>query len=489
MTLADDASNRQHAHTPADSVSVNVMPHLRPAPEFLFEINKSTGGLDLTYQGGTIASVGYNLATLHTLPELVEGKDDFINGIALRIAEKELLSPLGFETLLQVTMLNMAACVFPRRNWTAPLRENLPMHSMDAEINFIRNTSDYHLYNHVHCLQNIAKGKPVLLALPGPSLDLDFIREHGDSFVVLAAGRAAGIMLEAGVAPDFAYIQDVNSPAWNVNFSGLGDKRFHTALICNPLGGVWKYAKHFSRVFKAWNLYGFELDVFPRIKEIPPSSVGGAYSLARLFGASSIYLIGNDCGDTVAPPEPTALPEALTNLAYERDGQMLTFTPTTYEMDLRFHYGDEISVTTKSEYITGAQWLKSRVTVDAVSAGVKVYDQSQTKLTQFNSAIEDGSTYTIEGPVSLPELPSYTMQYNVRKFLMTRKNSYSFILRKLENGVIPNMAYTRPFSSIFCNTTMAEHDSLEPQQDDLQIAKANTERLLEHVDIALSLLG
>ena len=489
MTRDDDLIARQPVDELADSVPVTEIPHLRPNPEFILELNGATGKLDLSYQGGVIASVPYNLATIHSLPELVEGKDDFIDGISLRIPEKELLTPLGFETLLQVTMLNMASCVFPRRNWTAPLRTNLPMHSMEAEINFIRNAPAFSTYNHVHVLKDSLRGKPMMLALPGPSLDFDFIREHRSSFILMGVGRAAGILLEADIAPDFVYIQDVNSKAWRANFGNLGDKTFPTMLIGNPLGGTWQYAHHFKRIFKAWNLYGFEFDLFPRIKEIPPSSVGGAYSLARHMGCPAIYLVGNDCGDNVASPERTALPEAMTNLAYERDGDDLIFTPTSYEADLRFHFGDEISVVTKSEYITGAQWLKSRVTTDAVPAGVEVYDRSRTRLTQFNSSIRDAAEYTMGESVGLPELPGYSVDYDIRKFLMNRKNSYKFILRKLEADNVPNMACNRPFSAIFCNTTMATHDSVEPQGDDLQIAIANTHRLLKHVEIALSELS
>lgn len=364
--------------------------------------------------------------------------------------------------------------------------QKLPALHPDAEINYIRNAACINQLNHVHILKDTLAGKPLLIALPGPSLDMDYIKKHRKSFILMAAGRGAGKLLNEGIHPDFIYIQDVNTFAWDSNFGMLGDEQIPSILIANPLGRIWKYHRNFKRVFKAWNLYPFEQDTFPKIEEIAPSTASGAYSLARLLGCDPIVFIGNDCGSKKKPPQESTLPEAMTNLKYTRIGERLVFEPLKFRNNIRLCFGNEISIVTQNDYIAGSQWLKIRTGRDIPETGIKVYDCSQTKLCQFHSLIKDASQYTPGDPISLPKLPLYETHYDVSKYLNHKKQSYQFIQRHLKEGRVPNSAMTKPYCSIFFNAPMGKKDSIEPTTDDFKTGTKTAASFIEHAETALN---
>lgn len=490
MTTSDELNPKKNPGPPKDTV-----PFLKsepPSPEFTFRVDADAAQLVLEYKGSELATVPYTKETVYSLPSLCENKNkigEFANGIRLDIGEKDMASLLGFETLLQITMMNMVACIFPARNMTIPRRNALPMHSMEAEINYIRNAPDYHNYNHAHILENQFKGLPLLMALPGPSLDLEYIRDHRDSFILMGVGRAAGKLIEAEIYPDLIYFQDVNARAWELSYDQLGDKRIPSTIIANPLGRLWKYKHNFKRIFKAWNLYLFEHDQFPRVREIAPSSVSGAYSLAKLLGFSSVLFVGNDCGVSAPPLDTPSVPERFTNLPFERRDDRLLFSPVTYSDNLRFSFGDALSIETKSEYLAGAQWLKSEAFTNSRQGGPALYDRSQTRQTQFNSPIRDAAEYVVGGPVSMPQLPFYEVGYDIKKYLMSRQTTYQFIAEQLHKKTIPPVSLDRPFSSIYNNTRMAALDTTTASDETFDEALKATTRLLEHIRIAMDSLG
>jgi len=466
--------------------AVTLGPWKQPVaqPEVDLRVDARAGTLAVDHRGKQAASIPLSLQTIHSLFDSI-GNNLLSDGISLHISEKSLATPLGFEALLQTIMMNMVSCIQPRLSvWSSP-----DMHSMDAEINYIRNSACLNELNHLHILKNRLSGLPLLLALPGPSLDMEYIREHRASFVLLAAGRASRMLIDEGIYPDFIYIQDVNTNAWEQNFSSLGDKRIPSTLIANPLGRVWKFRKNFKRVFKAWNLYPFEKDCFPKISEIAPSSVSGAYSVARLLGCDPIVFIGNDCGTNVEPSEDTGLPQALTNLEHERPGADLVFSPVTNVRNLYLRFGDEFSMMTQLDYTAGAQWLKMRTKRDVSEAGIRVYDRSLTRLCQFNSPIEDASGYTPAGHVALPELPRYETRYDVLKYLLYKKKTYEFIMRQFNAGRVPGSALSKPGNSVFCRTLFAQKRYAEPSDTDMARAKDNAIQLVDHVNTALSELN
>lgn len=457
-----------------------------PKPQLGLRVDTDTGIIAVENNGNDVATIPLSLGTIHSLFDSIDGQL-LLDGISLKVTEKSIATPLGFEALLQIIMMNMVSCVFPRINMTfsSPLRSEVTMHSLDAETNYIRNAAIINDLNHVHILKDRLAGLPLLVALPGPSLDIEYIREHKKKFILLAVGRAVGKLFEAGIHPDFVFIQDVNQLAWDKSLEMLGDTKTPSTLIANPLGRIWKYAKNFKRVFKAWNLYPFEVEDFPKIEEIAPSSVSGAYSVARLLGCSPIVFLGNDCGVNVAKPDTMAIPERLTNLQYEKDGDSLVFMPLKKMDDIRLSFGDEFSVATQNDYIAGSQWLKIRATQDARELGQRIYDNSQTRLVQFNSPIQNIAKYKPGNQVVLPDLPEYKTNYDLQKYLRHKKHFYSFIKRQIEVGCLPKSVFSRPGSSVLTGTIMAYSDSQKPQEDDMEVAAINARTLVEHADAAL----
>jgi len=459
-----------------------------PEPKHTVTVDVQNSTLTIKHVDGDPVTAPLSLPSIQALYHPSE-KDYFTEGIKLRISRKDLATPLGFETLLQILMMNMISAVFPRICRWAPMQNRLQMFSINTEANHIRNSVLINQFNHSHILNNSLAGKPILLALPGPSLDVEYIRKHRSSFVLMSAGRAAEKLFNTGIDPDIVYIQDVNAAAWGLNFDSLGERKTSSILIANPAGRMWKYAKNFQRVFKAWNLYPFETDNFPRLEEIAPSTTSGAYSVARLLGGNPLLLIGNDSGSNVEPPKKESLPEALTNLKFEKDGKYLVFKPTDYLRELFLRFGDEFSVMTQIDYIAGVQWLKIKVTQDMAQHDLKVYDLSTTNLSRFNSPVLDGADYKPSGKVSLPNFPYYSTNYDVKKFLLQKKSAYSFMKRQLNKGFIPDAAWRFPHSCVLTHTTIQRTDNVYSRPIDVQIVKDNTEFILQHVEIALEELA
>lgn len=456
-----------------------------PNPELTLRVDGVAGTMGIEYLGAEIASVPFDRQTVYSLPSLCEKKENgLLEGLRLEISEQDLKTPLGFEVLLHVVMINVVSCIHPRISFFAPARNTLPIHAFEAEENYIRNAPHFHEYNHLNLFAGSMKGLPLLMALPGPSLDFDYIREHRSKFILMGVGRAVGKLLEADITPDILYIQDVNTNAWDLNLGSLGDRRIPSLLIANPLGRIWEYRHNFERIIKAWNLYPFEYDEHPRIDEIPPSSVSGAFSLAKLLGFKSIMFLGNDCGSPAPRLEENGFPESVTNLPYTRNGELLVFEPTAFIHDIRISYGD-ISAQTKSDYLCGAQWLKGHAAKARAEGGPELYDRSHTRLTQLNSSIRDASSYEHGPDVTMRPLPRFLLKYDAEKYLKNKRNSYSLIARQLRTGKVPNMSLQKPFSTIYCNTDMARYDTTTPAEGDIETALRNAERLIEHAEIAL----
>ncbi|QJB55733.1 6-hydroxymethylpterin diphosphokinase MptE-like protein [Pseudodesulfovibrio sp. zrk46] len=459
-----------------------------PQPDHELFVDIKAGLMTLSHKGGESFQSPLSLQTIHALYHR-DDKEMFSNGLNLRISRKDITHPLGFEALLQVIMINAIFCVYPRVCSWSPWTSRLHSLHIDAETNFIRNAAYINRLNHVFTLSNRFAGQPILLALPGPSLDIDYIRKHRSAFTVVAAGRACQRLIEAEVYPDVAYIQDVNTPAWEKSFGSLGDKKIPTILIANPLGRIWKYHDNFQRVFKGWNLYPFERDVFPKIEEIAPSTTSGAYSLVRLLGGNPIVIAGNDCGDNVSSLEGVGVPESMTSLPYAVEGDHLIFSPVEQDQNMYLGFGDEFSVQTQNGYIAGAQWLKNRVMQDATEHGVDVYDFSHTRLCQFNTNIRDGVDFRPGYPVGAPALPAYTTNYDMVKYLRQKKSSYGFILRQLEKGIMPKAATRYPHTCVLTGTLIEQGNNVKTVPEDVLVAKENAESLIGHIDMALEQLG
>lgn len=488
--LADYSEEDLNAPTVPLQADLDVAPVGVPVPQHTLNVDVRNKLLTIDREGEELVRSSLSLDNIWALFHPSE-RDVFTEGIKLRIPKRDLISPLGYEALLQTILINTVFSVFPRRCRSYPLRKRLQMLSLNAEVNHIRNSAHINSLNHSYVLKDCVASKPLLMALPGPSMDLEYIKKHRDSFVLLAVGRAATKLIEAGIEPDFAYIQDVNALAWDTNFEFLGDRQVSTTLIANPAGRIWKYRRNFKRVFKAWNLFHFENDVFPRLEEIGPSSISGGYSVARLLGGDPIVIIGSDCGANMPEPEADTIPESFTNIDYEEVGDDLVFSVTRpyWGMTLNLHYPGAFSIASQTDYVAGAQWLKIKATQDMAQYGLKVYDNASTRLCRFNTPILDSDDYTPGPALSLPELPSYRTEYDIGKYLRQKKSGYSFIKRQLDKGILPDAAWRFPQSCVLTNTTIHQSDNMETRPIDVQIAKDNTEFILQHIDIAFEELA
>lgn len=461
----------------------HVLEHLRPKPRFHLRVEANA--IRVLHEGEELARLPLGLPSIYSLFDAMDTRL-LSEGLSLGVSEKDLRTPLGFELFLQGIMMNMVHCVFPRFHVVAPLRERLPFQTMESEIQTILNTLCVNQLSHIHVCKDRLRGMPLLLALPGGSLDVDFVREHRKGFALMAAGRSAGRLLEAGVEPDIIYIQDINAKAWQANFGALGDRRLRSILVANPQGDIQSFHHNFARVYKAWNMYPFERDRFPKPEEIAPSTATGAYSIARLLGADPIVFMGNDCGVNTAPPEDARGAAQLTNLDFREEDGLLVFEPTTYDTGLFLRFADEMCVRTSNNYISGGQWIKMRVFQQLQEQRFAVHDISDTRFCQFNSAIAPPPDGLFREPQSMPPLPYYDNEANPARFLEHRRKTYSLILKHLNEGAVINSSLRKPFSCVYQGTAMLANDSIEPQGDDLRIARHNAEAILAVVEQALA---
>ncbi len=145
----------------------------------------------------------------------------------------------------------------------------------------------------------IFKGRDVLLASPGPSLEdcLSTLYESRQSFIVLATVRSLPALLMQNVVPDFVLHVDVTDfSEWMVEDSRLSD----TTLICvdHVHKSVW--GAGFGRVFTlpephmAGGNLSSALHGDFLIKLAGGSVSVFAAEMAIAFGAASVTLIGQD---------------------------------------------------------------------------------------------------------------------------------------------------------------------------------------------------
>ncbi|WP_169727949.1 6-hydroxymethylpterin diphosphokinase MptE-like protein [Desulfovibrio inopinatus] len=448
------------------------------------EIKLESNTLELFFGNEKIFSCRMTLKAIYSVINSIDAAL-LSQGIWFRVKEKDLRNPIAFELFMHIIMSNMVHYVFPQYHRVYPHRQNIRLQSIDSEISTIRNTEYINDMNHLYSLHNVLHGKPIFIVMPGPSLDMNFIREKRDSCILLVAGRAVEKIIQADIVPDIIYVQDINVEAWDQYFNMLGERKFDTILVANPMGAIYKYAKNFSRVFKAWNMYPFERDVFPKIDEISPSTSSGAYSTARLLGGNPIVFIGNDCGSNTPPRDGNGV-ESQTNFQFTQEGEYLLFDPTFYSRSIYMRFADEFSVITSNQYIAGIQWIKSKMMLSESTEPIHVYDISTTGLVRFNSKILDGNNIVYPSGVSMPPLPRYETDYDVVKFLNNKKRVYDFIEKHIAQGNTTASLFKRPFSCVLRGTNMSAYDAKELYDGDIALIQKNIAIVKEHIDTAIS---
>lgn len=458
-------------------------PHLHPQVDL--ELHVSQGMLELLFRSVSLGKIPLSFDALYALPDAVDPQL-LSDGISLRISERDFLTPLGFESLLQTIMINMVHCVFPRMHKMSPLRKHLQLQSIDCELHAIRNAALINNFNHLFAFKGAFQHIPIVIAMPGPSLDLDFIKNNRDKMLLMSAGRAAQKLIQANIIPDFIYMQDINAAAWRLSFDQLGDKQISSILIANPLGAIYKYHNNFSRVIKAWNAYSFEQDQLPKIDEIAPSSATGAYSAARLLGCDPVMFIGNDCGSV--EPLRSSNAQGLhrwTNLPMEQQNGTWSFFSHTINRDIYLRFGDELSISTSHDYISGVQWLKKAAKRDMLNSSLRTYDKSMTAFCQFNSVIKPFYKL-IETPKIEIKLHHYKTKSESISYLYRKQTAYRNMLRLIKRGSLPQSIFTKPYSCLLEATNMAIKDSRIPSAKDMTIIIQNAVFLLEQIDISIS---
>lgn len=148
-------------------------------------------------------------------------------------------------------------------------------------------------------LNNRYQGKPVLLVAAGPSLnaEIEFIRSHGDEFVVVAVGSAIGILNKNGIVPDFYFAIDA-SPEQTLIFEGVSEEPFLIYADTLFHGVVKKYSGPKFIMFIEGDLISLYIlkQLGMNVEYTPGFASVALYALNALIqmGFTSIFLIGQD---------------------------------------------------------------------------------------------------------------------------------------------------------------------------------------------------
>ncbi len=405
------------------------------------------------------------------------------DGVRLDMDPAGLKNRLAFELSLHAAYLHLVYHAWPRLYSRSPFRAGPLPQNFDQAFHGLRTLTLARSMPHCHHLKDTAKGSAILLASPGPSLDLDFVAANKDRLVVVAIGRAIGILAQAGIPPDVCYIQDTHPPTWHTLLDDVDENALtDTILVVNPAAPVPDYAQRFQAVYKAWNCHPFETDELPKLEESPPSATTGGYSLARLLGGHPIISQGADCGSPLEPERAKELPEHFNSLlnAHEAPDPNQAYG---FYSEILLRFGGELAVSTMPRYLDCAQWVKSRAFRDKLEHGLEFYDQSLTGMLCFNSVIQPAD----QAPplpetkrLALPQSPPTADPRPYAEALLKRFSSVDKFLKPGEP--IPGVSLRAPFNCIFHGVKDYDGTRFVPQPDDYDLAR-------ERLDNILSTLG
>lgn len=449
----------------------------------MLTITCENGGFRLSYAGNPFYPLALDLANIYGLDELLahEARRALVaDGLDFRVVGEvpEAFRALSLELLRQVLYLHVTHCLYPRISTKARAHEEEAPEDFEHYLNGLRNMPLFKHLCHAHILKNHAFAEPVVIASPGPSLDVGLLRRLKGRAHILAIGRALPRLIRGGVVPDFVYVQDTAAHAWRDIFDFEGcPERIDTALIANPAGHIHAYAHKVSRVYKSWNYFPFEKDEMPKLEEIPPSSTSGAFSLAMLFGASEIIFMGNDCGSLEKAPMkyPIRLEEVLSTgqlpkMALDRPIYFLDQTP-------------QGPAWTKSDYIAGLQWLKTRIFTIGRRLGVRFWDNSTTGFLRNTGLVTPLPADFSRPPYEERPLPSYNISFHPEQYLKGRRGRFGMVRRSVANGnPIPPVGLERPFNAVFYDLPeyAAKGFDLDPRHRETVLARLD--RIIGQID-------
>jgi len=408
--------------------------------------------ISISVAGRKMPGLGLSLANVYALDSLLANpgtKGLLAEGIDFRLVgpvprESHLLY---MELLRQILYLHTTHCLYPRISSKAPSR--LPDSPEDFEhyLNGLKNIPLLSTLCHCQVLQGHVEGAPVVIASPGPSLDVEHLRRLKGRAYIIATGRALPRLVTGGVIPDFIYVQDTSAQAWEDTFVFEGcPEVLDSVLVANPVGHLHTYAHKARHVYRAWNCYSFERDIMPKIEEIAPSSTSGSFSLALMLGAGEIVFMGNDSGALGEPP---------TRAAHSLDDMLRCGTVPGEALLGLSHFTLETpqgTAWTTSDYIAALQWLKTRIFRLALQGGIRFHDNSATGFLRDIGLVSKLSEDYSCPPYARKPLPRYTPQIHAERFATMQTQRLTMVRRCIEGGrPVPPIGLKRPVNAVFCN--------------------------------------
>jgi len=449
----------------------------------MLTITCENSGFRMSYAGNPFFPLTLDLVNIYGLDELVTHEDRrelIADGLDFRVVGEipEAARAMSLELLRQVLYLHVPHYLYPRGSTKARAHEEEAPEDFEHYLNSLRNMPLFKHMCHAQILKNHAYAAPVVIVSPGPSLDIELLRRLKGQAHILAIGRVLPRLIRGGVVPDFVYVQDTSARAWRdiFEFEGCPD-RIDTALIANPAGHIHAYADKVSRVYKSWNYFLFEKDEMPKLEEIPPSSTSGAFSLAMLFGASEILFVGNDCGavEKAPVPAPVWFEDVL------RDGRL----PEKVLVKLMYFAENtpQGPAWTKSDYIAGLQWLKTRIFDIARKQGVRFWDNSTTGFIRNTGLVAPLPADFSRPPCEKRPLPSYNVSFHPEQYLKSQRGRFGMVRRSVENGnAIPPVGMDRPFNAVFYDLPEYAKKGFDLDPRHKQIVLERLDQILEQID-------
>ena len=174
---------------------------------------------------------------------------------------------------------------------------NGTIHNKDIlNINFAKNTQNCE--HHVDELRNKFVGKQVVIVGGGPSLDynIDFLKECGDQFVVVAASTVWSKLLKLQIYPDVVFAMDPQQRT----IGHMNEVNDNSSILVVDSTAYWEFAEVYDGAKYLACQVGFEQsEKLAREKEVLLFETGGtvvafALDVALKLGAISVFFVGVD---------------------------------------------------------------------------------------------------------------------------------------------------------------------------------------------------
>lgn len=459
----------------------------------MLTIHCDDGDIILERDGTTVAAIPMSLRNIFRLEKVFAHLQtmDIFDGdlrILFKWKGKDPGQGLRQELLLQLIGLVTVYHVYPKVSEKAPNRPGDSREDFEHHINTIWNLPIFGRLCHCWKLAGYVASRPAVLVAPGPAIDFKLLRHLSGSTVIIAVGRALPRLRQAGITPDFLYVQETSASGWGDIFGPEDGTILDTTLICNPAGPIHAFLHRVTRAYKAWNFYPHESDFMPKIEEIAPSSTTGAFSLARLFGPSDIIFMGCDCGEVVEDQLPF-LRECLFSISELLDGDDFPANPRDVPSWYLLEEPGK-TILTKSDYIACAQWIKTRLFLNPGDPAPNCYDNSGTGfLRQHGLALPFPKSFDFS-PYVKPPLPSHDTRFDPAPVIKRHLSRYTYIKRHLQRGPsTPEASLQRPYNCIYKDVARYSGKPLDLDDHERALVLGRVDSLLEALGKAASAIA